>query len=127
VKQGFVYIMASTTRTIYIGVTNDLGRRVWQHKNGLGGEFTKRYSVTKLVWFEEFARIDDAISSEKALKGKTRAKKIALIEEHNPRWNDLAWNWYEAERSASREMERVSHEIKSASPDIESATHGNPS
>ncbi len=94
-KQGFVYIMASTTRTIYTGVTNDLGRRVWEHKNGVGGAFTKRYTVTRLVWFEEFARMDDAIAWEKALKGKTRAKKVALIEERNPRWNDLAWNWFE--------------------------------
>ncbi len=94
-KQGFVYIMASTTRTIYTGVTNDLGRRVWEHKNGVGGEFTKRYRVTRLVWFEEFARMDDAIAWEKALKGKTRAKKVALIEERNPRWNDLAWDWFE--------------------------------
>lgn len=58
-------------------MTNGLGRRAWEHKNGVGGEFTKRYTVTKLVWFEEFARIDDAIAREKALKGKTRAKKVA--------------------------------------------------
>jgi putative endonuclease len=67
-KQGFVYIMASATRTIY--------------------------TVTRLVWFAEFERMDDAIAWEKALKGKTRAKKMALIEERNPRWNDLAWDWF---------------------------------
>ena len=90
---GFVYIMASETRTIYVGVTSDLERQVWEHKTHFREGFTKRYGVTKLVYVAEFARIDDAIAWEKALKGKTRAKKIALIEERNPRWNDLAWNW----------------------------------
>lgn len=84
-KQGFVYIMASATRTIYTGVTNDLGRRVWEHKHGLGGEFTKRYTVTKLVWCEEFGRMDDAIASEKALKGKTRPARRSFIRRGGPR------------------------------------------
>jgi len=97
-KQGFVYIVASATRTIYTGVTNDLGRRVWEHKNGVGIAFTTRYMVTRLVWFAEFERMDDAIAWEKALKGKTRAKKMALIEERNPRWNDLAWDWFRVAR-----------------------------
>lgn len=91
---GYVYIMASFTRTIYVGVTSDLERRVWEHKTHFTEGFTKKYNTTKLVYIAEFARIDDAIAWEKALKGKTRAKKIPLIEERNPRWNDLAWNWY---------------------------------
>ena len=94
-KSAYVYIMASQTRTIYVGVTTDLEGRVWEHRTRAYEGFTKRYAVTKLVYIEEFARIDDAIAWEKAIKGKTRAKKIALIEERNPRWNDLAWNWFE--------------------------------
>jgi len=108
-KQAYVYMLASTSRTLYTGVTSDLQRRIWQHKTHVHDGFTKRYNVTKLVWFAEFARIDDAIAFEKGLKGKSRAKKIALIEESNPRWNDLAWNWFapeeiigEAGDSASR-------------------------
>jgi putative endonuclease len=94
-KTAYVYIMASTTRTTYIGVTSDLEGRVWQHKTHTYEGFTKRYDVTKLVYIEEFSRIDDAIAWEKALKAKTRGKKVALIEERNPRWNDLAWYWFE--------------------------------
>jgi putative endonuclease len=86
--------MASATRTVYAGVTSNLERRVWEHKAHAREGFTKRYDVTKLVWFEEFPRMDDAIAWEKALKGKTRKKKVTLIEERNPRWNDLAWDWF---------------------------------
>lgn len=94
-KTAWVYIMANTHRTIYVGVTTDLERRVWEHRNHVHDGFTKRYGLTRLVYIAEFPRIDDAISWEKSLKGKTRAKKLALIAEQNPRWNDLAWNWYE--------------------------------
>ena len=91
----YVYIMANRTRTMYVGVTNDLERRVWEHKTGyLPDAFTTKYKLTKLVYIAEFARMDDAIAWEKALKGKTRAKKMGLVEERNPRWNDLAWDWY---------------------------------
>ncbi len=106
-KQAYAYILASTSRTLYVGVTSDLERRVWQQKSHAHDGFTKRHDVTRLVWFGKFARIDDAIAFEKSLKGKSRAKKIALVEEANPRWNDLAWNWFGAEEilaedSASR-------------------------
>jgi putative endonuclease len=94
-KQPCVYIMASATRTIYVGVTSNLERRVWEHRTHVREGFTTDYHVTKLVYVAEFARMDDAIAWETSLKGKSRAKKIALIEETNPRWNDLAWNWYE--------------------------------
>lgn len=96
-KQAHVYMLASTSRTLYTGVTSDLERRVWQHKSHAFDGFTKRYEVTRLVWFAEFARMDDAIAFEKALKGTSRAKKIALIEGTNPRWNDLAWDWFAPE------------------------------
>jgi predicted GIY-YIG superfamily endonuclease len=75
---------------MYVGVTNDLERRVNEHRCGLGGEFTKRYQVHTLVYFEEFQRIDDAIASEKRIKGWSRAKKNALVERLNPSWMDLA-------------------------------------
>ena len=101
-KTAWVYIMANSHRTIYVGVTTDLERRVWEHKNHVHDGFTKRYGLTRLVYIEEFPRIDDAIAWEKSLKGKTRTKKLALIAEQNPRWNDLAWNWYEEDGNRER-------------------------
>jgi putative endonuclease len=87
--------MANDRRTLYIGVTSDLERRVWEHKHHIFEGFTKRYGLKKLVYIAEFPNIEDAIAWEKSLKGKLRAKKIGLIEAQNPRWNDLAWNWYD--------------------------------
>jgi putative endonuclease len=90
----YVYIMANPTRWIYTGVTNDLQRRDWEHKKGFNPDaFTSKHKLTKLVYFAESPRIDDAIAFEKVIKGKTRAWKMGLIEERNPRWNDLAWDW----------------------------------
>jgi putative endonuclease len=95
----WTYIMASLSRVMYVGVTNDLERRVWEHKQKQGGVCTKRYNCTKLVWFEEFREIRDAIACEKRIKGLLRARKIALIEEKNQHWKDLSEGWYrEAER-----------------------------
>ena len=78
-----------------VGVTTDLERRVWEHKNHVRDGFTKRYSVTKLVYIAEFSGINDAIAWEKSLKGKSRVKKMGLVEEQNPRWSDLARTWCE--------------------------------
>jgi putative endonuclease len=90
-NQGYyVYILASHTRTLYIGVTSNLEQRVKQHKAKVYDGFTKKYNVTRLVWFEDFPDIDQAIEAEKKLKGLLRKKKIALIEEINPEWEDLA-------------------------------------
>lgn len=85
-----VYIMASTSRVLYIGVTSNLSRRVSQHKLGELEGFTKRYHVDRLVYCEHFFDIRGAIAREKELKGWRRARKIALIEEGNPYWEDLA-------------------------------------
>lgn len=94
--QGYhVYIMASHTRTLYTGVTSDLEQRVRQHKLKLFDGFTKKYNVTRLVWFTEFSDIDQAIEAEKRLKGLLRKKKITLIEEMNPLWDDLAEDWFD--------------------------------
>jgi len=89
-KQYWVYIMTNRNKTVlYTGVTNDLERRVWEHKNKKGGSFTKRYNITMLVYYESFNRILDAIAAEKKIKSGSRAKKIALIESINPYWKDL--------------------------------------
>ena len=86
----FVYVMSSLSRTLYTGVTNDLERRVAEHKEGKPGSFTDRYNVTRLVYFERFDYIRDAIAREKGIKRMLRAQKIALIESMNPRWDDLS-------------------------------------
>ena len=85
-----MYIMASRSRVLYTGVTNDLGRRVNEHKQGLIAGFTQRYRTKRLVYFQEHADIRDAIAREKQIKGWVRSRKIKLIEEGNPTWDDLA-------------------------------------
>jgi len=85
-----VYIMASKSGVLYLGVTSNLARRVSQHKNKLISGFTQKYNVTKLVWFEPHATIRAAISREKEIKAWRRAKKIALVESLNPHWKDLS-------------------------------------
>jgi len=94
-----VYILASRSRVLYTGVTNDLARRVHEHKQGLIPGFTQQYRVTRLVYFEQFGDIGDAIAREKQIKGWVRARKLKLIEERNPAWADLAQNWFEQRRS----------------------------
>ena len=87
----FVYILASQKRgTLYIGVTNDVARRLAEHRAGKGGSFTARYRVFRLVRIEEFATAAEAIQREKTLKKWSRAWKIQLIEQDNPTWSDLA-------------------------------------
>lgn len=86
----FVYIMTNHSRTLYTGVTNDLERRIREHKVKLRRGFTRKCQVTKLVWFEDFYDIHQALLAEKRIKGWLRAKKIALIEATNPLWLDLA-------------------------------------
>lgn len=86
----YVYIMASRARALYVGVTNDLARRVNEHKQGLVPGFTTRYRVTRLVYFEQFADIRDAIAREKGIKGWLRSRKTRLIDSRNPTWEDLS-------------------------------------
>ena len=85
-----VYLLASTRRTLYCGVTSDLEKRVREHKAGIGSDFTRRYHVHRLVWLQEFGEVLDAIACEKQIKGWARAKKVRLIERENPEWRDLA-------------------------------------
>ena len=92
-----VYILANKTNsTVYIGVTGDLMRRVQEHRNDLIEGFTKRYHVHKLVYYETFQDVQEAIAREKQLKGWRRARKDALIESVNPTWADLAGDWFTA-------------------------------
>ncbi len=89
-KTYHVYILASGQNgTLYVGVTGDLAKRVWQHRNGQGGKFTHRYRVFQLVHVEAFADIEMAIAREKAIKKWQRAWKLQLIEKDNPDWDDL--------------------------------------
>jgi putative endonuclease len=93
-KQYYVYIMTNRSKTLYTGVTNDLMRRVYEHKNKMVDGFTKKYNITKLVYYEETDDVQAAIAREKQIKGWLRKKKMALIESVNPEWKDLNEGWY---------------------------------
>jgi putative endonuclease len=93
-KQYYVYIMTNRSKTLYTGVTNDLMRRVYEHKNKMVDGFTKKYNITKLVYYEETDDVQAAIAREKQIKGWLRKKKMALIESVNPEWKDLSEGWY---------------------------------
>jgi putative endonuclease len=89
-RQYSVYIMTNDSHTLYIGVTNNLTRRVYEHKHKLAPGFTSKYNITQLVWHESFSNPRDAIAREKQLKCWRREKKVALIRAMNPGWCDLA-------------------------------------
>jgi putative endonuclease len=90
------YILSNKSNTtFYIGVTSELENRVWQHKNKVYDGFTSKYEINKLVYYEEYQWIHDAIAREKQLKGGSRQKKIDLIIAANPGWNDLSDGWYD--------------------------------
>ena len=92
----FVYILASQRNgTLYIGMTNDLQRRVYEHKTGIVKGFTQKYGVSLLIYFEEFQQVQQAIERENNLKKWKRAWKVKLIEQQNPKWDDLAKDWYD--------------------------------
>lgn len=93
-NQYYVYIMTNRSKTLYTGVTNDLMRRVYEHKNKMIDGFTKKYNIINLVYYEETNDIQTAIAREKQIKGWLRGKKIALIESVNPKWNDLSEGWF---------------------------------
>ena len=96
IHQYYVYILASKIRgTLYIGITNDLQRRVNEHKKGVIKGFTQKYEVHKLMYYEIFQSIDEAIKREKNLKKWKRDWKIKLIEEENKKWVDLSSDWFE--------------------------------
>ena len=101
-KQYYVYIMSSKSRRLYTGVTDNLERRVYEHKNKLLPGFSKRYNISRLVYYESSPDIRAAITREKQIKGWLRAKKVALIESVNPAWDDLSAGWYERADSSLR-------------------------
>ena len=96
----YVYIMTNNSGTLYAGVTNSLERRVYEHKQG-AGSFTKRYMLTRLVYYESTSDVRVAIEREKEIKGWVRRKKIALIASMNPFWKDLSETWIAGGRDPS--------------------------
>jgi putative endonuclease len=96
-RQYYVYILGSYSGTLYIGVTGNLRRRIWQHRQHAIEGFTAKYDVTRLLYFETYNEVSNAIGREKQLKGWRRTKKIALIEKRNPKWEDLSREWYKPE------------------------------
>jgi len=96
-KYYYVYILSNPSRTLYTGITNCLQRRVDEHKRKVVPGFTSRYNIDRLVYFERFISVRDAIAREKMIKGWTRAKRVALIESRNPKWDDLSREWGQPE------------------------------
>lgn len=107
-KTYYMYIMANKSRTLYVGVTNNLERRVLQHRRKLVPGFTSRYNINRLVYYEAFGEILSAIAREKQVKGWLRSKKIALIESANRDWKDLSDGWYGRETHQPRAVARAS-------------------
>ena len=91
----FVYIMTNRSKTLYTGITNNLVRRVREHKSGIGSVFTSRYKLDRLMYYERFEDVHRSIGREKEIKGWLRLKKIALIVSVNSTWRDLSLEWYE--------------------------------
>jgi putative endonuclease len=89
-KQYYVYILTNRSRTLYIGVTSNLRKRIWEHKNKIVEGFTKKYHIDQLVYYEQTEDVMSALEREKQLKKWRREKKIWLIEQKNPSWRDLA-------------------------------------
>jgi putative endonuclease len=92
-KSYYTYIVASSSHTLYIGITSNLEQRIWQHKNKAYEGFAARYNCNRLVWFETFSHLITAITREKELKGWLRVRKMELIELTNPTWSDLSEDW----------------------------------
>ncbi|MDZ7716870.1 MAG: GIY-YIG nuclease family protein [Balneolaceae bacterium] len=89
-KRYYVYMMSNTSKMIYTGMTNNLARRVKEHKQKINYGFTSKYNIHQLIYYEEFQDVRKAIAREKEIKGWGRAKKVALIESINPKWKDLS-------------------------------------
>ena len=94
-KTYYVYIMTNRKGTLYTGMTNDLTRRVYEHRNKLVKGFTEQYNINRLIYYEDTDDVTEAIAREKQIKGWTRKKKIELIRKMNPKFKDLCEDWYE--------------------------------
>jgi putative endonuclease len=92
-RRYFVYIMSNASKMVYTGMTNSIRRRVREHKLKLTPGFAAKYNMTRLVYFESFEDVRNAIEREKQIKAWTRAKRLALVESANPKWDDLSREW----------------------------------
>ena len=119
----WVYIMASRSHNLYTGVTNNLGRRVRQHKSHEFEGFTARYNVDRLVWFAKYTNVRAAIAREKQLKGWVREKKIRLIESLNPTWQDLSEEWGKPIGPISRTADPSTPASKNGPPPLRMTIH----
>ena len=111
-RRYYTYILASKSRVLYTGVTGFLMSRVLRHKQGEGGCFTRKYRVNRLVWFQSFELVSAAIAKETEIKAWRREKKIRLVEENNPAWEDLAADWGtrflpQPEKAGSSPLKRI--------------------
>ena len=97
-RQYCVYIMTNRSKTLYTGVTNDIERRVYEHKQKMIDGFTKKYNLARLVYYDD---VWSAIEREKQIKGWLRSKKVALVESMNPQWTDLSRGWYDPQPDPS--------------------------
>jgi len=95
-KHYYAYILTNSKRTLYVGVTNNLIRRLYEHRHKLAAGFTEKYNISYLVYYEETTNVSSAIAREKQLKGWRREKKVGLIESLNPQWKDLSLEWRES-------------------------------
>ncbi len=95
--QYYVYILANISRRLYVGMTNNLERRIYEHKQKLLPGFTSKYNITRLVYVETTAQVAAAIAREKQIKGWLRRNKVALIDSQNPTWEDLSAEWFRGE------------------------------
>ena len=94
-KTYYLYIMTNKSGTLYVGMTNNIRRRVRQHKDKLVAGFTRKYNITRLIYYECFTDVYAAIAYEKRIKGWVRRKKLDLVDSVNPQWDDLSDGWYE--------------------------------
>jgi len=97
-RKFYVYILSSKSRVLYTGITDDIYRRTWEHKNDVNPGFSRDYKVHRLVYYETFKYVNNAIAREKTIKGWLRRKKIALIEAENPTWEDLSAEWFDGKQ-----------------------------
>jgi putative endonuclease len=116
-RRYYVYIMASRSLNLYTGVTDSIYRRALEHKSGKIEGFTKRYNINRLVYYETFRYIGNAIAREKQVKAWTRAKRIALIRSSNPTWQDLAEGWGEKAELQVPRFARDDNEYEGADPE----------
>jgi putative endonuclease len=119
-KQYYVYLMTNYAHTLYTGVTNDLERRVYEHKNKLVPGFTSRYGLNSLVYFDVTEDVESAILREKQIKGWLRKKKVELIESVNPEWKDLSEDWLDCHSEGAERPKNPAKSVKITDPSLRS-------